>query len=331
VANLNALEQDCYRRLGYNTSSPDTATQTRIRAFINETQQELLSEPGMEALLWDTVTLASVSGTPDYALPPIVAKIRQIRETTNDRILYPMSLAEYRLRYPDPTQTTGTPAYYVDLGYDAVAVEPSDASELFVKSDSASDGATKTAFLEGYTTGGYYRAASVALNGTTAASVSSSITTWIAVTKFYIALTAGGTTTAAGNVTLLEDSGSGTELARIPIGQDYARYRRIALVPCPSAAITYSLDIERDVTDMAQATDEPVVPPRFHHLLGVGARMREYEKQDQERYGVAQREYMNGMRKLKFYVYSQAVGTPNLRGPQSRRVSQLGGWFPSGS
>lgn len=328
--NLNAIELDLYRRLGYS-ATPAGAITTRLRAFINETQQEILSEPGMEVLLWDTITMASASGTPDYALPPVVAKIRQIRETTNDRILYPMSLAEYRLRYPDPTQTTGTPTHYVDLGFDAVSVEPSNASELFVLSTSASDDNAKTAFIEGYITGGHFRSASVALNGVTAASFGATITSWIQVTKFFIALTASGTTTAAGVITLLEDSGLGTELARIPIGGAYSRYRRIALVPCPSAAITYSIDLERDVTDMAQATDEPVLPPRFHRLVGVGARMREYEKEDQSRYKAAQLEYMNGLRKLKHYVYGQTVGMPNLRGPQSRRPSQLGGWFPSGT
>src|SRR3990167_9743839 len=140
---LNDLEQDLYRRFGFNTSTPDTATQTRLRAFLNETQQEILSEPGMESLLNDRVTFASVASTPEYSLPPMVAGIKAVRETTNDLLLRPMAFDEYVARYPDPTASTGTPDQWVDLGYAAVSSQPSDASELFFKSDSASDDNTK--------------------------------------------------------------------------------------------------------------------------------------------------------------------------------------------
>lgn len=327
---LNDLEQDLYRRLGFQTATPDTATQTRLRAFLNDTQQEILSEPGMDSLLNDTVTFASVASTPEYSLPPVVARVKGIRETTNRTLLGMQSQDWYHSVYPDPTAITGTPTDWVDLGYAAVAKQPSNASELFVLSDSAADGATKTAYIEGYITGGYFRSASVALNGVTAASFGATITTWIEVTKFYIALTAGGTTTAAGNVTLMEDSGLGTELARIPIGGAHARYRRIALAVCPASAITYSVEFERDAANMSIAGDEPLLPPRFHRLLAVGARMREYEKQDQSgRYQAAQAEYIYGLKKLKYYLYNQTVGTPNLRGESSQRVSRLGAWFGS--
>ncbi len=321
---LNDLEQDLYRRLGFNTSSPDSATQTRLRAFINETQQEILSEPGMESLLNDIITFASVASTPEYSLPPAIARVKTLRETTNDRILWPLSLDEYRLRYPDPTQTTGTPERYVELGLAAVASQPSDASTLLVDSTAAGD--TNTAFIEGYRTGGYFRSVSVTMTGVTAVNISATTSDWIQITKFYLSAAAVGT------VTLVEDAEGGTVLATIPIGQTHARYRRIALVPTPSAAVTYTLDFERDAQSMANANDEPLLPVRFHRLLSVGARMREYDKQDDRtRYQGAQAEFLYGVRKLKFYLYSQAVGNPNLRGPQLRQPSTLGGQYPAGS
>lgn len=331
---LNDLEQDLYRRLGYNTSSPDTATQTRLRALINETQQEILSEPGMESLLNDEVTFASVASTPEYALPPVIARIKQVRETTNDRILLPQSQSWWRAAYPDPTATTGTPDYWVDLGFAAVALQPSNASELFFVSTSASDDNTKKVFVEGYITGGYFRSASVAMNGITGVSLGASITSWIQVTKFYIGPASGTTaTTAAGTITLLEDSATvGTVLATIPIGQSYARYRQIALANCPSGAITYSVDFERDVVSMSNPQDEPLLPPRFHRLIGVGARMREYEKQDQGRYKAAQSEYLYGLKRLKHYLFSQTVGMPNMRAQYApQRNSRLGAWYPAGT
>jgi hypothetical protein len=325
---LNTLEQDLFRRLGFNTTTPDTATQTRLRAYLNETQNEILSEPGMDVLLQDSVTFASVASTPEYSLPPVVARVKAIYDTSNQIGLESRSRQWYRDAYPSPTAVTGLPDSWIDMGYAAVAKQPSNASELFVISDSASDGATKTAKIEGYITGGYFRSASAVMNGITGVSFGATITSWIEVTKFYVVLGAGGETTAAGNITLMEDSGAGTELARIPIGQDYARYRRIALAVCPSSAVTYTVDFLRDVADMSQAGDEPVLPPRFHRLLGIGARMREYEKQDQVRYRATQSEYLYGLKKLKFFLYSQAVGTPNLRGnAQPSRASRLGAWY----
>lgn len=331
MATLKDLEQDLYRRLGFATGTPDTATQTRLRSYLNETQQEILSERGMESLLNDRVTFASVASTPEYSLPQVVAGIKQIRETTNDRRLVPLAFDEYIARFPDPTQSTGTPDRYVDLGFAAVSVQPSDASELFFKSDSASDDNTKKVFIEGYTTGGNFRAAAVAMNGVTAVSLGATITSWIQVTKFYIGLASGATTatTAAGNITLHEDAGSGTELARIPIGQSHARYRRIALAICPSAAVTYTVEFERDVQAMSNPQDESVLPPRFHRLLAIGARMKEYEKQDDERrYVLAAREMANELRKLKHFVY----GSPslNLRGASGTGRSTLGANYPAG-
>lgn len=328
---LQELEQDCYRRLGFATATVDSATQTRVRALINETQQEILSEKGMDVLLNDTVTFPSVASTVEYSLPPVVADIKSITEATNRRTLARMSRAQWRSLYPDPTALTGIPEAYVDLGFAAVAKQPSNASELFVLSDSASDTSTTKAFIEGYITGGYFRSASVALNGTTAASFGATITGWIEVTKFYVGPATGTTaTTAAGNITLMEDSGLGTELARIHIGQSYARYRRIALVPTPASAITYTVEFQRDMATMSNPQDEPLLPPRFHRLLAVGARMREYEKQDQKRYKDAQSEYLYGIKQLKNYLYAQAVGTPNLRAQGSpRRGSRLGSWYPS--
>lgn len=316
---LNAIEQDIYRRLGFNTSSVDTATQTRIRAFINETQNEILSEPGMESLLYDTITFASVASTPTYALPQAVARIRDIYDTANRFVLLPGSLDWYRQAYPAPTLVTGLSDRWVDLGMTAVAKQPSAAAQLFVKSTSAGD--TQSVFIEGYRTGGYFTSETITANGVTA--VGSATTDYIEVTKFYLS------SVAVGTVTLLEASGVGTELARIAIGRTHARYRTIALAICPSSAVTYTVDYERDVQDMANANDEPVLPPRFHRILGIGARMREYEKQQQmDRYRAAQGEYLYALKKLKMFVYSQSVGTPNLRAnAQPRRGSRLGAWL----
>lgn len=327
---LTDLEQDTYRRCGFATATPDTATQTRIRAFLNETQQEILSEPGMDVLLGDSLTFASVASTPEYTLPATVGDIRQIRDTSNRITLTPRSLGWYRGAYPDPTAVTGTSDSWVEMGYVAQTAAPTGTLEVI--SSSASDGATKTVFIEGYTTTGtklHAVATSVTLNGITAVSVGT--TSWTRITKFFVALTAGGSTTATGTITL-RHSTAGSTVSTIEAGDVQARFKNIALAICPSAVLTYTVDFQRDVTDMAQATDQPVIPARFHRLLAVGARMKEYEKQlDTNRYVMAQREFEMGKRKLKFYVYNQAAGILNLRGGETQKPSQLGAWFPAGS
>lgn len=322
--NLSALETDCLSRLSYNTSSVDATVKARLDRFLNETQQEILSEPGMEALLFDSITFASVASTATYALPPVVARIRQIRDASNLLLLQSRSLDWYRSAYPSPTAVTGIADSWVDLGFTAVSTQPSNASELFLVASSASDnGAGKKAYIEGYTTGGAYRAASAGSILTTGTTLSASITTWIEVTKFYLDFTPVGT------IALVEDSASGTTLATLGIGQVSSRARTIALAACPATAVTYTVDFERDVTDLVDANDEPRLPYRFHRLLSIGARAKEYERQnDLSRFTAARTEYQVGLRKLKFFVYSQTVGTPNLRGRTSAtRASRLGAQY----
>ena len=313
------LLADLYRRFGY-ASSPATEISTRFGQYLNEVQQEILSEPGMGALLNGSITFASVASTPQYSIPQAIARVKTIYETTNDRRLEMRSLDWYRSLYPDVAVQTGTPEIFVDLGFLGVAKQPSDASQLLVDSTSASD--TNTAYIEGYRTDGYFTSASVTMTGTTAVNLGT--TDIVFVTKFYLSAAAVGT------VTLHEDASGGTELARIPIGQTFARYRRIALVPTPASAVTYTVDFEWDPQNMSNANDEPLLPPRFHRLIGIGARLKEYEKKDDSRLGEARAEFDEQLRKLKFFVFSQAAAGANLRGHLHRGYSTLGGNFPAG-
>jgi len=253
-----------------------------------------------------------------------VARVKAIYETTNDQRLTPISLDTYRSALPDAAAVTGTPYNFVDLGFLGVAKQPSDASSIFVDSTSASD--TNTAYLEGYRTGGYFTSLSVTMTGITAVSLKGTavITDIIEITKFYLSAAAVGT------VTLHEDASGGTELARIPIGQTHARYRKVALWPTPATAVTYQVDYERDLPDMAIAKDEPVLPPRFHRLLATGARMKEFDKKDDSRrYELARRDFEQGLADLLYFVNSSV--RPVLGRRVVSRPSQLGGYFPAGS
>jgi hypothetical protein len=319
---LSELLADLYRRFGY-ASSPASEVTTRFTALLNETQAEILSRPGLESLLHGSLTFASVASTPTYALPQAVARVKAIYEGTNDQRLIPQSLDWYRTAYPDTTAVSGVPDHFVDLGFLGVAQHPSDASEVFVDSTAAGD--TNTAYIEGYRTGGYFKSLSVSMTGTTAVSLGAAIADFVLITKFYLSAAAVGT------VTLHEDASGGTELARIPIGQTHARYRRIALAPTPASVITYNVDFEWDPQNMANAMDEPVLPPRFHRLIGIGTRMKEFSKKDDTRYRETEREFTKGLNDLHYFVASGAHGMPVMGQPAAQRPSRLGGWYPAGS
>jgi hypothetical protein len=311
--------QDSYRRMGFD-ASPASAVITRFKAYANETHRTILSDPDLTKLrdLPAPMTFASVDGIAEYGLTPAVIRIASITERTNDRRLVPMTLDE--LRALDPALTaTGDPEAYIRLGNAAVALQPSNASELFLKSTSASD--TQVAYVEGFTTGGYPRADSVTLTGTTAVSLDATITTWERITKVYLA------SNAAGVVTLHEDSGSGTELARIGIGQKATRYQAIQLYPTPSQAITYYVDGQFAITDLVQDTDTPLLPDDFHDLIGLGIRVKEYEKTDDARITRAERDFAARKNALRYWVISSG---DSARGA-GLGYSTLGPWYPRGT
>src|SRR5688500_7290548 len=114
-----------YEETNYQ-SSPATAVVNRFKRYVNEAQRVILAEPGLSRLVDSDspATFASVTSQARYVLPESVARIRSIRETTNDRTLSAMDLGEYRWREPDPTSVTGVPVAYVPIGRVAVAVQP---------------------------------------------------------------------------------------------------------------------------------------------------------------------------------------------------------------
>ena len=311
-------------RLDKNVSSMDPTTQARLIGYLNQRQRRLLSLPGIKHLRDDTITFASVASQPDYVLPNI-AKILGMRETTNDRVLFEMGLPEWRQIQPD-TSITGTPERYIWRSQMAVAVQPSDASSLFVTSTSASD-TTQTCYVVGAITGGYPVSASVTLTGTTAVNVAAATSTWIRVDKFYLSAVGVGT------ITLNEDSGAGTELGRITIGKTGTDYTGFSLWQTPSAVITYYVDITRAITDLAQSTDVPLLPEDFHDVIMLGCVMDEYQRLSDSRYGVAASEYAQRVGELQYWLAGTASGQPGslVRGRSVGIPSQLGAYYPAGT
>jgi hypothetical protein len=316
---LSEIEQDVYRRTGKNTSSPDTVTQTRIRAFINQRQRRILAEVGVGRLRDDVFPFTSVALQQRYGLSQAITKIHAITDPTNGRAVQELSLSVLRTIDPQSSSTvTGTPDWFVPLGYTAVANQPSNASQIWAVSSAAGD--TQNLTIETMLSTGERRVITQALTGITAVQIGT-LATHLVIERIYVA------TAAAGTITILEDSGTGTELARITIGQTAPRYYSILLYPTPSAAITYTVDAAFEIADMSVAGDVPYLPPDFHFLLSVGARLDEYEKTDDEkRRAIAEREWAQGLSRLKWHLYGLRSQS-QLIWP---RRSNLGPWFPPG-
>ncbi len=322
---LAGLQSLLYDQLGY-IQAPDAAVVRRLLGHMNQTQREILGMKGLTRLRRGLVTFDSVASSPFAVLPQAAVKILTITDRTNQLLLQPLSLSDLRADDPGLATSSSTPyGYLIDNLSASVAVQPSNASELFTKSTSASDDSTKEIFVEGFITGGYSRLASVAMNGVTAVSLGATITTWITVTKFYVALAAGGLTTAAGVITLHEDSGAGTELSRIGIGKRYPRYTRLQLYPTPTAALTYHADVELHIEDLVEATDEPYLPEDFHWLLNSGALIKEYtRKREYAALGQEAAIFRRGVADLKAFCNPQTTS-------KHARHSQLGSYYEDGT
>lgn len=315
--NFLQAQQQLARRLNKTSGTLVSDTGTRFRERLNDRHRELLRMPGMGGLRWGNMTFASVASQQGYALPSQgVARIDRAYDTSNRIKLTRKDLAWFRS--VDPAPSTGQAEYLVDTGSMVqVHTQPSDASEVFVKSTSASD-TTQVCYVEGLITGGYRRTANVTLTGATAVSLSISITNWILIDKCYLSAV------GVGIVTLNEDSGAGTELSRIAIGDTYGSFLAFLLYPTPSAVVTYRADITRTIPTLSNDTDEFWVPEDFHDVVIDGAQMDELVKSDDaSRFNLVKERWVNGKNALKVWVQDHPDWRPRMTGGlSSGRVSQ---------
>ena len=325
--NLQTLQYTVYEQLGFEVvANVPTVVRDRVLRYLNSTQREVLTKKGIGTKLRRaSMNFSTVAGSPYAVLPQSAVSIFGVTDRTNGNALDTATIAEIEMMDPHQTSTAAHPRAFAVVSFNAqVAKDPSAAGQLTAVSDDAADGATKTVFVEVERTGGYFRAASVALNGVTPVNVGPADS--LTVSKFYIALAAGGTTTAAGNI-LLKD-GAGNEIARIPPTRSYPRYTKLQLYPIPSAVAVLHVDVELHIEDMAQASDEPYLPEDFHDILESGALKREYKKREKiTLYKLEDARGRERVAEMRMFLNRNLL-------PQSERLmrfSQLGPYFPPGT
>jgi hypothetical protein len=309
--------------LGFDSTQASSTARTRIKARINDIYRAILRKPDFR-LLRDIskYTLASVATTPIYGMPISVGRINALTETDNDRKLEMRTLDW--LRSVDPGQAaSGTPDVWIPMAWYPVQTQPLDASTVVCRSSSAAD-TTQTAYIEYMDSAGVRRTNSVTLNGVTARTLTN--TTCVEITKFYLSAVAAGT------VEVLEDDISGQVLLTLPIGYKSSRYFHIRLWPTPASAITYTVDATRELADLAQDTEEPILPYDFHDMLWRGAVRDEWLRKDDDRARDYNALYEQAYTDLKNWVWNQVDYLPSPSdSSRAAQTSRLGSWFPSGT
>src|SRR6185436_13031745 len=273
--NLLTIQKRIYRRCGLS-DTPATADVTRILDFINEWYREVLAMPGIDQCRDTTLSLTTVASQSQYGIPQAISRVRGIFDTTNQRQIRETSLDWLRQADPGLRATSSTLDYWIPLnGWGAVAqpLTPTGVP-LYVVSDSASDGAGVTAYVETTRLGGVRAGAtSKAMNGLTRAQFGTK-SDHIEVAKFYLSAA------ATGLVSLYDAASGGNLLAQITPGRTNARYFMLQLWPTISAAVTLSIDCQRAIEDLANPTEEPLLHEDYHWLLVYGPLSDELAKRD---------------------------------------------------
>lgn len=318
--NLNAIELDVTRRLNYS-DVPPPAVKSRLDGFVNQRHRQILAMPGMQRLRDDSITFASVASQATYAMGPAVSRINTIYDGTTNQLKLEERTIQWLRRVDPRLASAGTPEAWIPLSIKQTQAQPATTG-LWAVSTSASD--TQQVFVESVRTGGYGNvSAAVTLTGTSRVQIGT-LTDHISVEKFYLS------TPAVGAVSLYDAVTSGNLLATIPIGSTYARYLTIQLWPTPSGVVTYTVDYTREIADMVNASDEPLLPPDFHYLLSVGVRLDEYEKLDDDRRQLMQDQWDKGIKRLQHYVINNADYLVIPGESRRPRLSNLGPGFPAG-
>lgn len=320
---LTTLLTDLYSELRYAASTPTSVTD-RLTRYLNRTHRELLTIPGMTRLRDDTFPITTVANQAQSGLPPAISRIQGIVDRVNNHKLKQVPLEQLRLMDPSQAFVAGYPLRYAVVGERHVQTQPAAATGVWAVSSSASD-TTQKVYLETILTGGYINYPSsvfVTLNGTTRVQFGAR-TDIINVSKFYLDLTG-----AVGFVSLFDAAVAGNELARIPPQQTYARYLTVEWHPIPTTAQVLYVDATRQVIDLVNGGDEPLIPSDFHYVMHLGALAKEYTFLDDSRAAQARADYAAGMRALKSWVGNDGDRLASLRSIP-RGWSPLGSSFPA--
>lgn len=233
---------------------------SRLTTWLNQAQDDvaMLVQP---AHLRQSMTLTTVDGTSLYYLPSIMLDVLHIVDTTNDRILRPVT--EYQNWWWDPdVDDTGNPEQFSKLGTARIEGQPSSASVVTIVSSSASD-TTQKVRVNG-TVSGVDDTELLTLNGTSSVAGSKSFTALHSITR---------DNTTTGRVTATTNSGGVTVATFAPNELGITR-QMIRLFPVPAGAYSLNVFVVKPPRRMVNAEDAPDFPDTFLEMIQVSAKIR---------------------------------------------------------
>lgn len=327
--NLADIEAIVYDRLNL-PAAPDSTRVAQIRRSINSAYYDLMGKPALSVLRRQLLTFTSVANTPFAVLPQAAIDVLSVADRVRNWLLTPIAVANIRFEDPALLMTTYPWAFAKYNLQAAVTQQPSAAAQIWAKSTSATDGATKTLYVETIRSDGSMVVESVALNGTTAVQVGTS-SAIVTITKAWLATTANGSaTTAAGTVGLYEGSGTGTQLSSIFPGRGAARFSLLHFYPTPTSANTYTADCKVLLTPLANASDEPLIPDDYRTVLAHAAIMAGCQgRENANTFSLARSQYQDV--KGELILFCSKLSEPESLNDGIPRYSQLGAYFPAGS
>lgn len=316
--NLTAIRREVYQRCKLGASPANDVVQM-VDGFINNRHRMILSAKGITKLRDIVVSFTTTANTAVYSLPANIGKVNYISDPNRNYWKLEQKDLAWVRQSGRLSALTGTPIVWVPLGIREVAQQPSAQTGLYVVSTGTDTGNVVVSYT---TADGFQYAEEVTLNSTTAAQVGTS-NTIVSAEGFKLLASANGT------VSLKTAAIGGTTLSTIPPGFTSAQYQGVQLYPTPADAWTYQIDATRNIPDLVNAYDEPLLPLDFHQLVPLGARIDMYEYQeDYDRMTTAQGQYSAMLRRLVSEL-SGGADRVIVPGGGSTGFSSLGPNYPA--
>lgn len=318
---LSQMLQILYDRLDYEDAPPASIVR-RLTGYINETQREVFRLKGMSALRRRVLPFSTIASSPYAVMAQPMSQVFACVDRTENNVLYPRDVTWIWGR--DPGQTlTGSPDCFALLDYMAPVVQDvPTAAQLYAVSTSASD-TTQNVYLEGIDENGYRRTAGpVTLTGTTPVSLSSTITNWLTVTRWYMSASAVGFVSVQNSTPLV--------LGTITPGELRPAYTKLLLSPTPDSVQTLYAYGMIEIYDLVNAFDYSLFPADFAHVLVSGALEKEFMKREKPPMaGLHMRKKDETIKDLRAFLQSAQAQQTN--GQSTAGFSALGPYFPSGT
>jgi hypothetical protein len=270
-----------------------------------------------------STTLATVSGTVSYALPPYVGDIFTVRSTSDPYTLE--MVTEQNVDKWDGEQTsTGQPEAVRMFDTVGCQVQPASAGVVVVSSSSASD-TTQSVVVRGVqTTTGLEVYETLALAGTGSVAGSTSFEKVFAVTKS--AATVGQVNCVIGATTIA-----------VLAPQEKVFMRRIMKVyPIPNAAYTLTLKYYAAAPLLASAYDSTQIPVRWDYVvdqfafaLALQAKGKEQGEEFAAQIGLAQKMVEGDMAQDEAIEHTREfiLGSPT-DAPGAGWINRTPGYYP---